>query len=122
MDGFVNGWFSSGLRQGRTEAAFLNFETPFLRDEVPLVNAETAPLQRECQNFSEKTREARTPWRLQRPYRRREMQAAGGSRTRTLYIRYKRSVPAGGRGRKSRKGKEIRKIFLKKLFRIKYNH
>ena len=50
---FVIRWFSSGLRCGQTEAALRNFETPFLRDEVPLVNAETGRLSAVCQIFLE---------------------------------------------------------------------
>ena len=50
-DGFVICWFSSVLRCGQTETAFRHFETPFLRAEVPLVNAETGPLPGVCQDF-----------------------------------------------------------------------
>ena len=50
---FVIRWFSSGLGCGQTEAALRNFETPFLRDEVPLVNAETGRLSAVCQIFLE---------------------------------------------------------------------
>ena len=46
-------WFSSGLRCGQTEAAPRNFETPFLRDEVPLVNADVGRLSAVCQIFLE---------------------------------------------------------------------
>ena len=35
----------------KTEAALRNFETPFLRDEVPLVIAETGRLSGNCKKF-----------------------------------------------------------------------
>ena len=50
---FVIYWFSPDIRQRPTEAALRNFETPFLRDEVPLVNAETGRLSAVCQIFLE---------------------------------------------------------------------
>ena len=53
FNGFVIRWFSSGLGCGQTEAAPRDFETPFLRDEVPLVSAETGRLSAVCQIFLE---------------------------------------------------------------------
>jgi hypothetical protein len=41
------------LRYSETEAAFRHFETPFLRAEVPLVNAEIGPPSTGCQIFLE---------------------------------------------------------------------
>ena len=35
----------------KSEAAFQNFETPFLRDEVPLVIAEMGPGLEKCKDF-----------------------------------------------------------------------
>ena len=35
----------------KTEAALQNFETPFLRDEVPLVIAEMGPGLEKCKDF-----------------------------------------------------------------------
>ena len=50
---FVIYWFSPDIRQRPTEAALRNFETPFLRAEVPLVIAETGPLPEKCKDFCE---------------------------------------------------------------------
>ena len=41
----------------KSETAFRNFETPFLRAEVPLVTAETRPPSSVCQDFLEKEAE-----------------------------------------------------------------
>jgi hypothetical protein len=66
------------VEKGKTETAFRNFETAFLRAEVPLVNAETGPLPEKCQKFS--------------PYsRRREPQARFW-----LYGTQKKAVHPGG--------------------------
>ena len=37
-------FLSPGLKYGKTETAFRDFETPFLRHEVPFVIAEMGPL------------------------------------------------------------------------------